>query len=89
VHAAGESSPGNIPNNTNAVVLSVPDEPSLRQLERQLSAGGVPHVAVHEPDAPWDGAMTAIGFVPVSDRSALKRFLSKFPLLGQAKAQAA
>jgi hypothetical protein len=82
VHAAGESSPGNLPSGTFAVVLAVENETTLRLLERQLSHAGVPHVAITEPDAPWNGAMTAIGIAPVSDRSALKRFLSKYPLLG-------
>ena len=35
-----------------------------------------------EVDEPFSGQLTAIGFSPVVDRSVLKRFLSKIPLLG-------
>ncbi|MCC6752082.1 MAG: hypothetical protein IT371_30805 [Deltaproteobacteria bacterium] len=81
VHAAGESSPGNLPNGTHAVVLAVPDEPALAVVERALAKAGVPHVAVREPDPPWDGALTAIGVRPVEDRRPVRRVLGRLPLL--------
>lgn len=86
VHAAGESSPGNMPVNTNAVVLSVPDECSLHLLERQLQRAGVQHVSIREPDAPWNGALTAIGLMPIADRSTVKPLLTRLPLLGKKEA---
>lgn len=83
VHAAGESSPGALDHGTNAVVLSVPDESALAAVERRLQLAGVPHVAIREPDAPWDGALCAIGLVPLADRAPAKRVLSALPLLGR------
>ena len=81
VHAAGESSPGNLDPGTNAVVLAVASEPELIAVAERLRNAAVPHVAVCEPDAPWNGAMTAIGVAPVRDRAPLKRILAKLPLL--------
>lgn len=83
VHAAGESSPGDLHPGTNAVVLAVPNEAALLEIERKLSHAGIRHVAIREPDKPWNNALTAIGLVPVDDRSAIKRLLSTLPLLGR------
>ena len=80
VHAAGESSPGNLPENTHAIVLIVPDEPALAALAERLGKFGVAHVTIREPDAPWNGAMMSIGVVPAR-REDLKRHLSSLPLL--------
>lgn len=84
VHAAGESSPGRLPEGTNAVVLAVPNEAALRAMAERLAAASVAHVVVHEPDAPWNGQMTAIGLFPVSNRGRLRPILSALPLLGKA-----
>jgi peptidyl-tRNA hydrolase len=83
VHAAGESSPGNLDSGTNAVVLSVPDEAALLGIERRLQKEGVRHVAIREPDAPYLGALTAIGLVPLADKRRVKPILSSLPLLGK------
>lgn len=83
VHAAGESSPGNLPHSTNAVVLEVPDEPTLREYSARLERAGVAHVLIHEPDSPWNGQATAIGLAPVADRRPLRAVLSSLPLLGK------
>jgi peptidyl-tRNA hydrolase len=83
VHAAGESSQGNLNHGTNAVVLAVPDEPALEAMRLRLEAAGVAHVAIHEPDAPWNGQLTAIGLRPVYDRARLRPLLSSLPLLGR------
>ncbi len=80
VHAAGESSPGNLPHDTHAIVLSVPSEPALAALAERLTKAGVAHVVINEPDAPWNGALMAIGVVP-GRRSELRRHLSSLPLL--------
>jgi hypothetical protein len=48
VHAAGESSPGNLPENTAAVVLAVPGESELLAVEQTLQTRAVPHRAIRE-----------------------------------------
>lgn len=78
MHAAGETSPGNLPLDTNAVVLMVRDEAALLQLHAELDW---PHHLVREPDAPWCGAATAIGCTPTAD-SQLAARLRTLPLLG-------
>ncbi len=83
VHAAGESSPGDLDTGTSAVVLAAPDEACLLAIERRLGQAGIAHVAIREPDAPWSGALTAIGVVPVQDRVPARRVLSSLPLLGK------
>lgn len=83
VHAAGESSPGGLSSGTNAVVLAAEDEAQLICLEEKLLAAGVAHVAVREPDEPWSGALTAIGFAPVATRASLRHFLHSLPLFGR------
>ena len=80
VHAAGESSPGNLPPHTNAIVLAVADEEELLAVALQLVREGIAHVAVREPDPPYHGALTAIGLAPVADRKAVKRVLSRLRL---------
>lgn len=81
IHAAGQSaqlpdaSPASPP--TIAVALAAsPDE--LAALAHALAAADVRHVLVHEPDAPWCGALMAIGMVP-SPRVAVRRFVSHLP----------
>jgi hypothetical protein len=79
-HAAGESSPGNLPAGTYAIVLSVPDEAALTREADRLEARGVRLVRIHEPDAPFDGQFMALGLEPAR-REALRRHLSSLPLL--------
>lgn len=74
VHAAGESSPGFLPLDTYAVVLSVPDEAALLRLHAREEL----HVLIREPDPPFNGQALAIGFVP-GPRERF-RFLSQLPL---------
>lgn len=81
VHAAGESSPGGLSEGTYAVVLAVPDEAALYSLACKLERAGVGHRLIVEPDAPWSGALMAIGLVPVVDRKEVRRWLSSLPLL--------
>lgn len=89
VHAAGESSPGNLSEGTNAVVLEVAGEPELLELAGQLAAAGVGHRLICEPDPPWLGQATAIGLDPVADRAPLRALLRGLPLLGKEVARAA
>lgn len=81
VHAAGESSPGNLPEGTHAYVLAVPDEVALCALADRLERAQIAFVRVVEPDAPYNNALMAIGLVPVSDRREVRRLLSSLPLL--------
>jgi len=80
VHAAGESSPGNLAEGTYAVVLEVPDESALRAVKARLSLAQVALVAIYEPDAPHHGALMALGLVPVR-KEVVRRFLSSLRLL--------
>lgn len=89
VHAAGESSPGGLPEGTNAVVLEVSGEPELLELAGRLGAAGVRHKLIREPDPPWLGQATAIGLEPVADRAPLRALLRDLPLLGKEVARAA
>jgi len=80
VHAAGESSPGNLAHDTHAIVLAVPNEPALVALAERLAKARIAHVTIREPDAPWNNALMAIGLVP-GRKEALRRYLSSIPLL--------
>jgi len=80
IHAAGESSPGNLPDTTYAVALTVPDEPALRSLARKLALAGVRHCAIIESEGSHAGQLMAIGCAP-AERSHLKKHLSSYPLL--------
>ena len=118
IHAAGESSPGNLPDGTYAIALAVADEPSLLREAERLRARGferleptkaaprprtlwerccdavrrfaralglvqppaevverLAFVPIHEPDAPYHGALMAIGILPAR-REVLRRHLS-------------
>lgn len=77
-HAAGESSPGSLPEGTHAIVLSVPDEATLHALLARLTLSGLAWHPVYEPDAPYFGQLMAIGVAPVL-RSIGKRTLSSLP----------
>ena len=81
IHAAGESSPGNLPDNTYAIALAARDEAHLLEVEDRLRRREVPHHSIREPDAPWNGALMAIGIPPAAWMEA-KRALSSLPLLG-------
>lgn len=80
IHAAGESSPGNLPGDVHAVALAAKDEAELLALEGRLTSAGIHHHAIRETDAPYSGALMSLG-IPPCDRSTVKRVLSAFPLL--------
>lgn len=80
VHAAGESSPGNLPHDTHAIVLAVADESALVALGSRLTVAGIAFVEVREPDPPWSNALMAIGLLP-GRKEDLRRYLSSLPLL--------
>ena len=62
VHAAGESSPGNLPDGTRVVALHAVDEKHLRSLAQRLETREVQHHVIHE-----EGEMFAIGIKPLED----------------------
>ena len=80
VHAAGESSPGNLPEGTYAIVLAVPNIAKLLALEKRLVEVNIPHKAIREPDAPWNNELLSIGIEPM-DRRKVRKYLSNLPLL--------
>jgi hypothetical protein len=77
VHAAGESSPGDLPSGTYAIVLQHDD---LVDLSADLRSQGIRHKAITENDGEFAGRITAIGCVPCP-REHLRRYFSSFPLL--------
>lgn len=81
MHAVGESIQVEHPPGTNAIVLQVSTEHELRQIAKKLSLTGVKHTLIQEVDPPYAGQCTAIGIVPLYDRSLIKPILSKLPLL--------
>lgn len=80
IHAAGESSPGNLPPETRAVALGARSEIELLKLEQKLKKKNIPHVAIREPDEPWCGQIMAIGIAPCR-RSLIRKEVSNFPLI--------
>ena len=81
IHAAGESSPGNLPQTTHAIALHARDEAQLLELEQRLVYAGIEFVAIREPDAPFFNQLMAIGISPQVRSSTLKKATSSFPLV--------
>jgi len=71
---------GPLPTNTHAVALSASSEEELLKLELRAQQRGIPHRSIHEPDAPFFGALMAIGFLP-GPKSTFKSLLGRYPLL--------
>jgi hypothetical protein len=80
IHAAGESSPGNLPPHTYAIALTCANEEELHALSRKLFLAGIKHKRIIESDMPYSGQLMAIG-IPPQPRSQLKRYLSSCKLL--------
>jgi peptidyl-tRNA hydrolase len=68
-----------VPEGTHAVVLAAESEEALLRVEEKLRAANIEFAAIREPDAPWNGALMAIGVKP-QPREHLKRLLSNLPL---------
>jgi len=81
IHAAGESSPGNLPPTTHAVALETPNEQGLLDLEARLTQAGIAHVAIREPDAPYNNQLMAIGIPPQVRSKTLRKHLSRYALV--------
>jgi hypothetical protein len=80
IHAAGESSPGNIPAHTFAIALHARDEKHLQDIAWSLAVAGIKHNIIMETDPPYGGAAMSIG-IPPMDRAVLKPILSSLPLV--------
>ena len=61
-------------------MLAARDEAHLAAEAARLEAAGVPVVRVHEDDAPFCGALMALG-LPPARKEKRKRLLSSMPLL--------
>lgn len=77
IHAAGESAAARVPKNTIAVALAARDRDHLLELDEQLERAGVAHVLIRE----CDGEPMAIGCEPTRDRAAIRKELSRLPLV--------
>jgi peptidyl-tRNA hydrolase len=80
IHAAGESSTGNLPDGTYAIALAAQNEAELLAIEERLKISGISFRAIRENSGPCEGQITAIGVLP-AEKGVLKRLLSSLPLL--------
>lgn len=80
IHAAGHSSPGNLPVDTFAIALTCEDELELRTLSKRLQDAGITHRRICEPDAPFNGQLMALG-LPPAYKSFYRRYVSNLPLI--------
>jgi peptidyl-tRNA hydrolase len=95
-HAAGESfarylhnetiwrRPFGTPHGTIAVVLEARNSQHLHAVVRRLRQAKVPFEAIREPDAPWDGALMALGVWP-GCRASLEPHFTGLDLLKRAR----
>jgi len=77
VHAAGESSTGNLADGTYAIALEATCA-DIAKLAENLAISGVPHKVVVEPDL--NNEVVAIGICP-DERQKVRRFVSNLPLI--------
>lgn len=77
-HAAGESI-RSLPVSPETVVCALVADKSedLEQLAVRLNAAGIEHVIIREPDAPYNGAATAVGISP-TDRELVRAHVAGF-----------
>lgn len=80
IHAAGESSPGNLPEGTFAIALHARDEVHLSLIAKKLRLAGIHFTQIREPDAPYLGALMALGLHP-RRKEELRRHLSELPMV--------
>lgn len=79
IHAAGESSTGDLPPGTRAVALAAKNESELEEIEKRLILRKIPHIAIREPD--MGNALTAVGICPLWDRGSLKGITTHLKLI--------
>lgn len=58
----------------------MPDELSLHREAKRLEEAGIALVRISEPDAPYNGALMALGLRPAR-KEVVRRHLSSLPLL--------
>lgn len=75
VHAAGESSTGDLDLGTYAIVLATKSEKELQDRLEILKVNKVDFTPIYEPDLPWNGQLMAIGLKPIP-RNIGRKFLS-------------
>jgi 7-keto-8-aminopelargonate synthetase-like enzyme len=75
IHAAGESSPGNLPEHTHAIALHAKDEQELLDLEKKLIEAKIDFKAIREPDMPWNGQLMTIGIKAQKRTSKIRKLL--------------
>lgn len=63
------------------MALAAKNEAQLRVVEAKLQRAGIDHRAIREPDAPWCGALMAIGIVPVACRRIVEPITRSLQLL--------
>jgi hypothetical protein len=61
----------------------VRNETELLDIAAKLQMAGVRHKVIREVDAPYTNQCTAIGLVPLEDRTQAKKILSKLNLFGK------
>lgn len=82
MHATGESINAlPVSPETLGVALVAETAHDLEQLHEQLTAAGIHHTIIHEPDPPYSGSATAVGIAPILDRAILKPFVGHFKVL--------
>ena len=69
-----------------AVVLYAKNEKALMKLEERLLDEEIEHKAIREPDAPWRGALMAIGIAP-TPRENVAHLTKKYKKAGWEKQQ--
>ena len=80
MHAAGESSPGNLPEGTHAIALVADDELALWRLDHVLRRAHVEHRLIIESEGPYAGQLLAIGVSP-RRKEEVRRHVATFSLL--------
>lgn len=77
IHAAGESTPERVPENTVAVALHAQNQEHLLALRETLKTANIKHVLISE----CDGEPMAIGIEPTTDRASIRKVTSSLPLV--------
>lgn len=80
IHAAGESVRFPVVSGTFAYALMVEDERELIDLSVKMTAEGVQHRLICEPDEPYCGQAMAIGCEPTRDVTRIRRLTAHLPL---------
>jgi hypothetical protein len=65
IHAAGESSPGDLPDGVYAIALHADDMAHLFRVACVLARNHIKHKLIIESDAPYEGQLMAIGIAPM------------------------